>query len=74
MILGLHFARISYWPVVRQGPTALRPGTMRFAPRLNRHDPVGFMGCVGVPGDNAAMESFLALLQKKALNRRTLTT
>ncbi len=31
---------------------------------------VGSMGHVGAAGDNAAMESFFALLQKNVLNRR----
>jgi transposase InsO family protein len=31
---------------------------------------VGSMGQVGSAGDNAAMESFFALLQKNVLNRR----
>jgi len=31
---------------------------------------VGSMGRVGAAGDNAAMESFFALLQKNVLNRR----
>ncbi len=32
------------------------------------------MGWVGAAGDNAAMESFFALLQKNVLNRRSWTT
>ena len=32
------------------------------------------MGRVGAAGDNAAMESFFALLQKNILDRRTWTT
>ena len=32
------------------------------------------MGKVGAAGDNAAMESFFALLQKNVLDRRTWTT
>ena len=32
------------------------------------------MGQVGSAGDNAAMESFFALLQKNVLDRRTWTT
>lgn|GEM_PF-280675 len=36
---------------------------------LNRHSLVGSMGRVGAAGDNAAMESFFALLQKNVLNR-----
>ncbi|GAB2863269.1 hypothetical protein GCM10027026_11440 [Myroides odoratimimus subsp. xuanwuensis] len=41
---------------------------------LNRHDMVGSMGRVGAAGDNAAMESFFALLQKNVLDRRTWAT
>ena len=37
---------------------------------LNRHRMVGSMGRVGVAGDNAAVESFFALLQKNVLDRR----
>ncbi len=35
---------------------------------------VGSMGRVGAAGDNAAMESFFSLLQKKVLDRRTWAT
>lgn len=41
---------------------------------LNRHGMVGSMGRVGAAGDNAAMESFFALLQKNVLNRRSWQT
>jgi putative transposase len=41
---------------------------------LARHGMVGSMGQVGSAGDNAAMESFFALLQKNVLNRRTWVT
>jgi len=41
---------------------------------LTRHGLVGSMGRVGAAGDNAAMESFFALLQKNVLNRRTWAT
>ncbi len=37
---------------------------------LARHGLVGSMGQVGSAGDNAAMESFFALLQKNVLDRR----
>ena len=37
---------------------------------LGRHSMVGSMGRVGAAGDNAAMESFFALLQKNVLDRR----
>jgi putative transposase len=35
---------------------------------------IGSMGRVGAAGDNAAMESFFALLQKNVLDRRTWAT
>ena len=35
---------------------------------------VGSMGQVGSAGDNAAMESFFALLQRNVLDRRSWTT
>jgi transposase InsO family protein len=41
---------------------------------LTRHQMVGSMGQVGSAGDNAAMESFFALLQKNVLDRRSWTT
>jgi transposase InsO family protein len=41
---------------------------------LTRHRMVGSMGQVGSAGDNAAMESFFALLQKNVLNRRRWAT
>ena len=37
---------------------------------LTRHGMVGSMGQVGSAGDNAAMESFFALLQRNVLDRR----
>ena len=37
---------------------------------LTRHRMVGSMGQVGSAGDNAAMESFFALLQRNVLDRR----
>lgn len=46
----------------------------RFLRALARHRMVGSMGRVGSSGDNAAMESFFALLQKNVLDRRTWTT
>lgn len=42
----------------------------KFVHALNRHGLVGSMGKVGAAGDNAAMESFFALLQKNVLARR----
>ncbi|TDL44666.1 IS3 family transposase [Kocuria rosea] len=46
----------------------------KFGHALNRHGLVGSMGKVGAAGDNAAMESFFALLQKNVLDRRPWTT
>jgi transposase InsO family protein len=46
----------------------------KFVHALNRHSMVGSMGRVGAAGDNAAMESFFALLQKNVLNRRAWAT
>ena len=41
---------------------------------LSRHGMVGSMGQVGSAGDNAAMESFFALLQNNVLDRRNWAT
>ncbi len=41
---------------------------------LARHSRVGSMGRVASAGDNAAMESFWALLQKNVLNRQPWAT
>lgn len=46
----------------------------KFRRALTRHRMVGSMGRVGSSGDNAAMESFFALLQKNVLDRRSWTT
>ncbi|NNG21224.1 IS3 family transposase [Naumannella sp. ID2617S] len=46
----------------------------KFLRALARHRMVGSMGRVGSSGDNAAMESFFALLQKNVLDRRSWTT
>jgi putative transposase len=46
----------------------------KFVHALNRDDLVGSMGRVGAAGDNAAMESFFALLQKNVLNTRRWTS
>lgn len=37
---------------------------------IRENDLIGSMGRVGAAGDNAAMESFFALLQKNVLNTR----
>jgi putative transposase len=46
----------------------------RVARALRRHQMVGSMGKVGSAGDNAAMESFFALLQNNVLNRQAWQT
>ena len=46
----------------------------KFVRALSRHGLVGSMGRVGAAGDNAAMESFFALLQNNVLDRRTWST
>ena len=45
-----------------------------FIDELARHSLVGSMGRVAAAGDNAAMESFFALLQRNVLNTRTWRT
>ncbi|AIY46703.2 transposase subunit [Mycolicibacterium fortuitum] len=46
----------------------------KFVHALGHHEMVGSMGRVGAAGDNAAMESFFALLQKNVLDRRRWST
>jgi transposase InsO family protein len=46
----------------------------KFVSVLARHNMVGSMGRVGAAGDNAAMESFFALLQKNVLDRQVWAT
>ena len=46
----------------------------KYVHALNRHAMIGSMGRVGAAGDNAAMESFFALLQKNVLTRRSWAT
>jgi putative transposase len=46
----------------------------KFVRALARHGLSGSMGRVGAAGDNAAMESFFALLQNNVLDRRTWST
>ena len=41
---------------------------------LSNNNLIGSMGGVGACGDNAAMESFFALLQKNVLDRQRWTT
>ena len=45
-----------------------------FVATLHRHGLTGPMGRVGACGDNAAMESFFALLQKNVLDRQRWST
>src|SRR5438477_3949505 len=57
---------------------ALRPGCQfrarKFANALHHNGLTGSMGRVGACADNAAMESFFALLQKNVLDRRRWAT
>jgi putative transposase len=46
----------------------------KYVHALHRHGLTGSMGRVGSAGDNAAMESFFALLQNNVLDRRPWTT
>jgi putative transposase len=46
----------------------------RYQRTLRAHGLIGSMGRVSSAGDNAAMESFFALLQKNVLNRQTWAT
>jgi len=46
----------------------------KFVRALARHGLTGSMGRVGAAGDNAAMESFFALLQNNVLDRHTWST
>ena len=46
----------------------------KFVHAINRHGLAGSMGRVGAAGDNAAMESFFALLQKNVLDRQPWAT
>jgi len=49
-------------------------GSGKFVAELRRHDLARSMGQVGAAGDNAAIESFFALLQKNVLDRRRWNT
>ncbi len=62
-------------PAASFTPTEARNSARRkFVHALNRHAMVGSMGRVGAAGDNAAMESFFALLQNNVLDRRAWAT
>ena len=60
------------WPAASSTPTAdpRQFRSRKFIHAVNRHQLSGSMGRVGAAGDNAAMESFFALLQKNVLDRR----
>ena len=49
----------------------VRIRSRKFVCALARHKIAGSTGRVGAAGDDAAMESFLSLLQKNVLDRRT---
>ena len=53
---------------------AANSGPHAFVRTLQRHGLTGSMGRVGACGDNAAMESFFALLQKNVLDRQRWST
>ncbi len=63
-------------PVVEEPVPPVVPEVLvlKFVSVLARHDLVGSTGRVGAAGDNAAMESFFALLRKNVLDRRTWAT
>lgn len=60
--------------VVRRCLESRQFRSRKFVRALHRHDMVGSMGRVGAAGDNAAMESFFALLQRNVLDRRCWAT
>ncbi|WP_424348444.1 integrase core domain-containing protein, partial [Kocuria sp. CH-021] len=60
--------------VLRRPVESAQFRSRKFGHALNRHGLVGSMGKVGAAGDNAAMESFFALLQKNVLDRRSWAT
>ena len=57
-------------PVVRRSVGSGQFRSRRFVEELKHQGLTGSMGRVGAAGNNAAMESFLALLQKNVLNRQ----
>ena len=72
--LNMAVAGAVTWPAASSIPT----GFAVPVPQVPRRDPAprvaGVMGRVRSAGDNAAMESFFALLQKNVLNRRRWAT
>ncbi|MGJ0205091.1 integrase core domain-containing protein, partial [Leucobacter sp. gxy201] len=61
-------------PVLHRPVEPAQFRSRKFLRALTHHRLVGSMGRVGAAGDNAAMESFFALLQKNVLNRRRWAT
>ena len=57
--------------VLRRPVESAQFRSRKFLRALSRHDLLGSMGQVGSSADNAAMESWFALLQKNVLDRRT---
>ncbi|WP_435809371.1 IS3 family transposase, partial [Streptomyces microflavus] len=61
-------------PVLQRPVELAQFRSRKFVAVLARHSMIGSMGRAGAAGDNAAMESFFALLQKNVLDRRTWAT
>ena len=61
-------------PVLQRPVETSQFRSRKFVHALNRHQLTGSMGRVGAAGDNAAMESFFALLQKNVLDRQAWAT
>ncbi|GHJ54467.1 transposase [Nonomuraea sp. TT08I-71] len=57
-------------PVLRRPVESAQFRSRKFVKGLHRNGLVGSMGRVGACGDNAAMESFFALLQRNVLDRQ----
>lgn len=61
-------------PVIVHSDRGSQYRSRKFRAALRRHGLVQSMGAVGACGDNAAMESFFALLQRNVLDRRSWAT
>jgi len=61
-------------PVLRRPIESAQFRSRKFVHALSHNGLHGSMGRVGACGDNAAMESFFALLQRNVLDRRRWTT
>lgn len=61
-------------PVIVHSDRGSQFRSRKFRAALRRHGLVQSMGKVGAAGDNAAMESFFALLQRNVLDRHVWTT